>query len=812
MKKLWVVLSIAAMLCALLGFTACQGGKDPKPAPHVHTDSAWVQGEEEHYKVCPVCREKYGNATHTFGNDGKCTVCGYSKPAHVHTDSAWVQGEEEHYKVCPVCREKYGNATHTFGNDGKCTVCGYSKPAHVHTDSAWVQGEEEHYKVCPVCHENYGNAAHTFGNDDKCTVCGYPRKVSPLSFEYDEETNGYAVTGIGDETGHDLIVPAMHDGKPVTKIGDGAFFADAETPDTKIRSVSLPASVKTIGANAFTHCQALQTIDLKYVETVGQSAFWDTGVKNADLSAAVAVEAYAFYGDPALATVLIGNGLRTIGQSAFSGCTTLSQVTFGDGLKAIEESAFSGCTSLGEAVFANGLQTIGESAFFNCSALKRVTLPGSITDIGQYAFQKAGIEELDLQDGLDGIGYCSFSRCNALTEVTVPASVTTWGNYAFWSCEALQKVTFANGLKSVGEYAFYQCSALETLSFGGGNIVLKDYAFTKCPVLSRVEIPSVADWCSVSAEDFHGIPFEGGATLYAGGEPVVGTLTIPEGVKKIADYAFWFYQKVDRLVLADSVEEIGKYSFGQMRIYHLTLGKNLKTMRYLDGYNDAYGSFGGFVGYHTWAGIIEIENRSSYTFGEHPIGDVEISSAQECGKLEQRGDFLWYINEKCNRVLLVAYTGEGIFSALPTSSPYGDVYEINRYFTLFSGYGRASRTPFNGENAKVLTEIVRFNPLIIPDCVTRIGDNAFSWEYSTPHFDVIVIGSKVKAIGANAFGTGISKVYKIFFNGTAEAWNKVLCADEAFGGFAYPSQAYFYSAVKQEGSWHYDGNKPVVWA
>ncbi len=466
-------------------------------------------------------------------------------------------------------------------------------------------------------------------------------------------------------------------------------------------------------------------------------------------------------------------------------------------------------THEGEAVVA-----IGDKAFLG-EEIESIIIPASVKSIGQYAFQKSSLQTVTLAEGLETLGYCSFSKCNSLTEFTVPASVETWGTYVFWACENLRKVTFADGLKQVGESAFYQCPALETVAFGGGNIQIGEKAFMECTALARVETPSIADWCSVSLKNraYRGTtPFEYGATLYAGGKPVVGTLTIPEGVTKIADYAFWFYQKVDRLVLADSVEEIGEESFGQMNIYHLTIGTGLKTI-VTGGYHDAGGSFAGFTGYKTWAGIIEINNRSDFVFENYDIGVVEVSSDEECGRFEEQGDFRWYINEKLDRVILCAYTGEGVFTELPASPPYGETYEIGRYFALFSGYGRGSNY-FNYEGAKTsFTNIERFEKLIIPDCVTKVGENAFSWEYLTPHFTTIVIGSKVKEIGANAFGSGISKITNLFYHGEEAQWSEVVCADEAFGSFKYPSQAYFYSQAQQEGSyWHYDGSgEPVKW-
>ena len=51
-----------------------------KPKTHIHDFSEeWSSNSNEHYHKCKGegCNEVSGKAEHDFGNDGKCTVCGY---------------------------------------------------------------------------------------------------------------------------------------------------------------------------------------------------------------------------------------------------------------------------------------------------------------------------------------------------------------------------------------------------------------------------------------------------------------------------------------------------------------------------------------------------------------------------------------------------------------------------------------------------------------------------------------------------------------------------------------------------------------
>ena len=57
-------------------------------------------------------------------------------------------------------------------------------------------------------------------------------------------------------------------------------------------------------------------------------------------------------------TVVIGNGVTSIGGNAFYCCTKLKTVNFPEGLKVIGESAFSGCYMLSSADLPSTIENI----------------------------------------------------------------------------------------------------------------------------------------------------------------------------------------------------------------------------------------------------------------------------------------------------------------------------------------------------------------------------------------------------------------------------------------------------------------------
>ncbi len=62
-------------------------------------------------------------------------------------------------------------------------------------------------------------------------------------------------------------------------------------------------------------------------------------------------------------TLVIPNGIKTIGRDAFKGCTSLQKVTMPNTVTTISDGAFEGCNSLNEIMLSKNLMSIGGNAF-----------------------------------------------------------------------------------------------------------------------------------------------------------------------------------------------------------------------------------------------------------------------------------------------------------------------------------------------------------------------------------------------------------------------------------------------------------------
>ena len=160
-----------------------------------------------------------------------------------------------------------------------------------------------------------------------------------------------------------LIIP-----NGVKTIGYGAFKSSG------LKSVVIPQSVETIGKGSFSHCSQLASIIIedgnkKFDSRENCNAIIETS-QNRIIAGCI--------------NTVIPNTVSCIGTSAFEG-VEFKTIHIQSNVKTIENSAFWNCTSLYSIVIDEGVETIGTSAF-NCSNLVSVELPASLRSIDKYAF------------------------------------------------------------------------------------------------------------------------------------------------------------------------------------------------------------------------------------------------------------------------------------------------------------------------------------------------------------------------------------------------------------------------------------------
>ena len=185
--------------------------------------------------------------------------------------------------------------------------------------------------------------------------------------------------------------------------------------------------------------------------------------------------------------------IEALPDGAFDGKIGLLEITLPAGLKAIGNNAFNGCFALrNEVTIPAGVETIGNDAFAGCKNAKfNPALPETLTAIGDYAFQNcANLYAVTLPASLQTIGAHAFEASN-VQEAVLPAGLKTIGAYAFRKCSNITRVTLPDGLTTLGEGAFQQCEALVTADLMNPMDItsIPRYAFDGCSGLRNVYLP-----------------------------------------------------------------------------------------------------------------------------------------------------------------------------------------------------------------------------------------------------------------------------------------------------------------------------------
>lgn len=139
-----------------------------------------------------------------------------------------------------------------------------------------------------------------------------------------------------------LSMPEKINGKRVIEISDGAF---ERIHEQHAEHLILPASIKTVGDNAF------KEISMVHIEFSGS--------------------------------------LSSLGVSSFENCVHLESIKLDEGMKAIPYRCFFGASGLKAIDIPEGVEIVEENAFSSCTGLQTVVLPSTLKTVEDGAFDGA---------------------------------------------------------------------------------------------------------------------------------------------------------------------------------------------------------------------------------------------------------------------------------------------------------------------------------------------------------------------------------------------------------------------------------------
>lgn len=371
--------------------------------------------------------------------------------------------------------------------------------------------------------------------------------------------------------------------------------------------VTIPDTVEVVGESAFENNQKVQFVVVpKSVKRLDAYVFWGCNhLEEVVLGKGLtSVDEYAFSGCTGLKQITIPENVQSIDAQAFAGCTNLTDIYIPDTVTSIADDAFLNCDNvtihadevsvaekfaqkLAEQKSQSPLVTAAPSATGGTSDVQATTEPaptetptpaptpvpgnvlGSTFVVGNHAMvmvlpeeetvkqgyteleadQETGEETQDITaEAEDGtIQEWKYYRDQSIKAVSIPEGTTEIGRFAF-SRSSAESVTFPEGVTTIDYAAFYHCDDLNSVILPDTVTRVEAKAFTHTGWMDDFEENSMDDYL-ISGDIL---------VAYKGDLPEV---TIPDGVRVIADEVFRSHTELKKVHLPASVTNIGDSAF-----------------------------------------------------------------------------------------------------------------------------------------------------------------------------------------------------------------------------------------------------------
>ncbi|MBQ9288624.1 MAG: leucine-rich repeat protein [Clostridia bacterium] len=579
---------------------------------------------------------------------------------------------------------------------------------------------------------------------------GNPTAVESMFATTDIDANHIRVDGIKSGYTGDIVdvqVPSKIGTKTVTEIAENAFSGKST-----LRSLILPDTVTTIGANMVSYCPSLIKVDLSATQItaipdhfaygdaslvcvlVPQPVYDDSGILQ---SGCGAIGKYAFYGCRSLGGIHI-NG--PIADNAFENCSGIGYATLGPYVTAIGNGAFQGCTRMTSIAIPESIQTVGSQILDGCTALNTLILngPGIITG-NSFQLQTNHIEHLVIGDAVEEIGNYALSGFTSLQSLTLPATLRRIGSNAF-SGAGIEELTLSLASGTEITSAFCGMDSLRTLNITSGAV--GNSSFRNLYSLQSVNIG--ADVIGIGMYAFAGCPS-------------LTSVQMEEGLQILGSRAFENCTALESISLPDSLVSIGSYLFsGCQNLRLLSVGAALNRLE-----DNTYAFC---IGNQSLLETIDIRDGAdwipAYAFANMRRG----SSGEGFAALESVS-----IGSTVRSVGLRAFAGAGMRTLILCGSTdilhsaFSDCPRLEE--VIFAG-GSIGAFAFSGNTSLRRIQVLR----------GTIGEEAFS---RCTSLESVTLGNGVQSVGPRAFdgctaltqvdlGQGVRQLeYEVFRDCTA---------------------------------------------
>lgn len=256
-----------------------------------------------------------------------------------------------------------------------------------------------------------------------------------------------------------IIIPSIYNGKPVTRIGDNAFY-----DYNSLTSITIPSSIISVGRKAFYMCDAL--MEVRYTGTIDQWVMIDF-IGEYKYSNPVRISRPLYINNEIVKEVKLTTA-TTITENSLKGLSlNLIRIEIGESVESIEKGAFSNnlivevCNNSNidlTKINLDGTNYYGLDRLLNCYSSENGS--SKLSKQGDFIIYTNADEKiivrytgnatnLEIPYGVTRINGSACASCQSLKSVKISKTVTSIGETAFGNCKSLLSVFIPNSVKII---------------------------------------------------------------------------------------------------------------------------------------------------------------------------------------------------------------------------------------------------------------------------------------------------------------------------------------------------------------------------
>lgn len=344
----------------------------------------------------------------------------------------------------------------------------------------------------------------------------------------------------------------------------------------RMMQITMPLSIKRIGAEAFKGCVNLEKIHLsENIIQIEQKAFQDTAFyqkKENWENGVLYLGNWLIRAESELSgNCVVREGTVGIADEAFRDCAQLEGVQMPDSVRYIGHALFSGCSRLKSVKFPARVQQFGSRVLSNCESLESVELPAGIDSLKGIFYNNAKLTSIKIPDGIKEIGQDTFKNCTKLVQIQLPDSLCSIGRDAFDGTGYFQdKSNWTEGVLYLGNWLLKADKDVAgSIRVKEGTVGIADRAFgafmgASCPLLTEVLLPDSIKYIGNEA-------FQGCTNLQTFRIPplvqhlkcqmlrscsALTEIIVPKSVTQIDQWVFYHCRNLEKLVIENDAVEI----------------------------------------------------------------------------------------------------------------------------------------------------------------------------------------------------------------------------------------------------------------